>query len=71
MSDNTKEILNCEWKTDAGVCGKQFIFGPRDKEFYAARGYTKPKYCKEHRETRRKQHESPFAEALRQSRHAV
>lgn len=64
------ERIVCSWKSGGTVCGAEFMFTDRDHEFYAQKGYVKPKYCRPHREERKRQQQGPFGEALRQSRAA-
>lgn len=51
--DYDDQKLNCSWNTAGGICGSEFVWTAKDQEFYAERGFTKPKYCREHREARR------------------
>lgn len=63
------EHLACSWKLEDGsTCGTPFTWTARDQEFYAEKGYKKPKYCRPHREERKKQQQGPYGEALRKTR---
>lgn len=60
--------LKCLWKTDDTVCGREFTWTVKDQAFYAEKQFSAPKYCREHREMRKKQQDGPFGKVLRMSR---
>jgi hypothetical protein len=49
-----KEVNTMEDKKLTCVdCGKEFIFTAREQEFYAQKGFSEPKRCKECREAKK------------------
>lgn len=60
--------FRCIWNVDGQPCNVEFIWSKKDQEFYHKQGFTPPKYCRPHREERKKQQQGPFGEALRERR---
>lgn len=69
------KYIKCSWKTEDGVCGREFTYTVKDQEYYAkqvdqksGRPWSEPRYCRDHREERKRQQQGPFGAALRQVR---
>lgn len=69
MTENQDEHIKCSWgQKGAEPCGTPFVWTAKDQKFYAEKGYSKPKYCRPHREERKRQQQGPFGDALRKTR---
>lgn len=49
-------------------CGKEFVITTGEQEFFARKGFTLPKRCKDCRERKKREQNSPFGEAARNMR---
>ncbi len=51
---NEDQQLNCSWSVKGSPCGEPFIYTGKDQAFYAESGFNPPKYCRAHREERKR-----------------
>ena len=44
-------------------CNQERVFTAKDQAFFEEKGFTKPKYCREHSAARKQRHEAKLLEA--------